>query len=160
MVRQHAEQAIKINCVDGVATQVHGMTRGQALKDWRFWLVTFTLVPLSFAIDGPIPNLETMLGTKGFVVGEAIFLTNQAMWFVMVKMSLMNAQNLDVYVSNLPTRAKELKPAGYRFFQDTYSGITAPDVALFHEIHMPSHDAINVVLLEVPGKKLPFTNQG
>lgn len=69
-------------------------------------------------------------------------------------------KNLDVYVSDMPTRLEELKTAGYQFSQDTYSEITAPDGTLFREIHMPSHDAVNVVLLEVPGKELPFTAQG
>ena len=52
------------------------MTLGQALKDWRFWLLAVAFVPLSFAIGGPIPNLETMLGAKGFDVGQAIFLAS------------------------------------------------------------------------------------
>lgn len=73
---QHrAEQVIKLNHIDGGVT-AYGMTLGQALKDWRFWLLALTFVPLSFAIGGPIPNLETLLGTKGFDVGEAIFIAS------------------------------------------------------------------------------------
>jgi predicted MFS family arabinose efflux permease len=64
--------------------QVFGMTIGQALKDWRFWLLAVTFVPLSFAIGGPIPNLETLLGSKGFSVSDAIFLASLIGYSVLV----------------------------------------------------------------------------
>jgi len=63
---------------------VYGMTIVQALKDWRFWLMALTLVPLSFAIGGPIPNLETLLGAKGFSVGDAILLASLIGYSVLV----------------------------------------------------------------------------
>jgi MFS family permease len=64
--------------------EVFGMTIGQALKDWRFWLLAITFIPLSFAIGGPIPNLETLLGAKGFSVGDAIVLASLIGYSVLV----------------------------------------------------------------------------
>jgi predicted MFS family arabinose efflux permease len=60
------------------------MTVGQAFRDWRFWLLALTFVPLSFAIGGPIPNLETLLGSKGFSVTDAIFLASLIGYAVLV----------------------------------------------------------------------------
>jgi predicted MFS family arabinose efflux permease len=58
---------------DGTA---YGLTLAQALRDWRFWLLAAVFVPLSFAIGGPIPNMETLLDTKGFDRADAIFLAS------------------------------------------------------------------------------------
>lgn len=69
-------------------------------------------------------------------------------------------KNLDVYVDDLPLRFVELKDAKRTFRTDNYSEVTAPDGTTFREIHMPSHDDINVVLLEVLGKPLPFSPRG
>lgn len=69
-------------------------------------------------------------------------------------------KNLDIYVDDLPQRFAELKADGKRFRTDSYSEVTAPDGTAFREIHMPSHDDINVVLLEVIGKPRPFTVRG
>ncbi len=55
---------------------VYGLTLGQAFRDWRFWLMALLFVPLSFAIGGPIPNLETLLGSKGFDVADAVLLAS------------------------------------------------------------------------------------
>ncbi|MEM9533223.1 MAG: hypothetical protein AAGA23_20045 [Pseudomonadota bacterium] len=69
-------------------------------------------------------------------------------------------KNLDVYASDLPARVVELKAAGRQFRSETYSEVNAPDGTCFREIHLPSHDAINVVLLEVLGESYPFSDQG
>ncbi len=69
-------------------------------------------------------------------------------------------KNLDIYVDDMPKRVAALKKAGYTFRNDNYSEVTAPDGTRFREIHLPSHDDINVVLLEVIGKDLPFTEKG
>jgi catechol 2,3-dioxygenase-like lactoylglutathione lyase family enzyme len=69
-------------------------------------------------------------------------------------------KNLDIYVSDLPRRHQELLKAGHRFRTESYSEITAPNGIRFREIHMPSHDRINVVLLELLGEELPFSEQG
>jgi predicted MFS family arabinose efflux permease len=55
---------------------VYGLTLGQAFFDWRFWLLIAVFLPLSFAIGGPIPNLETLLGAKGFDVADAVLLAS------------------------------------------------------------------------------------
>ena len=47
-----------------------------ALKDWRFWLLAYAFVPISFAVGGPIPNMETIMGTKGFSADEAVDLAS------------------------------------------------------------------------------------
>jgi MFS family permease len=74
-VEKRAKQVAELNHITGGAG-IYGLTLGQALRDWRFWLLAITFVPLSFAIGGPIPNLETLLGVKGFGVGEAVFLAS------------------------------------------------------------------------------------
>ena len=46
--------------------------------------MAITFVPLSFAIGGPIPNLETLLQSKGFEVSDAIFLASLIGYSVLV----------------------------------------------------------------------------
>ena len=43
-----------------------GMTIGAALRDWRFWLLAYAFVPVSFAVGGPIPNLEASPAPRAF----------------------------------------------------------------------------------------------
>jgi len=69
-------------------------------------------------------------------------------------------KNLDIYVEDLPAKVARLRSLGHQFRTATHSEITAPDGTAFREIHMPSHDAINIVLLEVVGKSKPFTSAG
>jgi catechol 2,3-dioxygenase-like lactoylglutathione lyase family enzyme len=69
-------------------------------------------------------------------------------------------KNLDIYVRDMPARVQELKNAGHTFRNDNYTEATAPDGTFFREIHLPGHDAINIVLLEVIGLDLPFTPEG
>jgi predicted MFS family arabinose efflux permease len=59
------------------------MTLLQALRDWRFWLLAYAFVPISFAVGGPIPNIETILGSKGFDVGQAVILASVIGYSVM-----------------------------------------------------------------------------
>jgi catechol 2,3-dioxygenase-like lactoylglutathione lyase family enzyme len=69
-------------------------------------------------------------------------------------------KNLDVYVDNMPRRFGQLMKQGYDFRTKSYSEVTAPDGTEFREIHMPAHDDINVVLLEVVGVERPVTSRG
>ncbi len=69
-------------------------------------------------------------------------------------------KNLDIHVRDLPARVEELKAAGMRFRNENYSEITIPGGGIFREIHMPAHDEVNVVLLEVIGEELPYTSRG
>jgi predicted MFS family arabinose efflux permease len=43
-----------------------GMSFGKALGDWRFWILAVAFVPISFAVGGPIPNIENILRSNGF----------------------------------------------------------------------------------------------
>ena len=61
-------------------------------------------------------------------------------------------KNLDLYVENMPERISLLKAAGQTFRNEEMSEIVAPDGTAFREIHMPTHDGINVVLIEILGK--------
>lgn len=74
--QKRAAEVKKLNNLPGVFSGVYGMTLPQALRDRRFWLLAITFVPLSFAIGGPIPNLENMLGVKGFSVGDQVVLAS------------------------------------------------------------------------------------
>jgi MFS family permease len=71
-----AERLRQVHSDGNVTTQVYGLTLSQALRDWRFWLLALVFVPLSFAIGGPIPNIETLLGAKGFSTIDAVFLAS------------------------------------------------------------------------------------
>jgi MFS family permease len=56
----------------GRATQVvDGLTLGEAVRTWRFWLMAAAFIPISFALGGPIPNMENILKLGG-VPGERI----------------------------------------------------------------------------------------
>ncbi|TRW14446.1 MFS transporter [Glacieibacterium frigidum] len=52
-----------------------GLTMREALRDWRFWLIAIALLPISFALGGPVPNLETMLSEGGIDAGSVVALT-------------------------------------------------------------------------------------
>jgi catechol 2,3-dioxygenase-like lactoylglutathione lyase family enzyme len=69
-------------------------------------------------------------------------------------------KNLDIYVRDLPARVKEMQAKGISFRNAEPSEVTAPDGTVFREIHMPGHDEINIVLLEVIGKEMVFSQQG
>lgn len=53
-----------------------GLRLGEAVRDWRFWLLAYAFVPISFAVGGPIPNMETIMGSKGFSPQEAVNLAS------------------------------------------------------------------------------------
>ena len=69
-------------------------------------------------------------------------------------------KNLDIYVRDIGERVNELKAAGWRFNTEKFSDVTAPDGTRFREIHMPGHDGINIVLLELLDQEMTFTKQG
>lgn len=52
-----------------------GMTVPEALRDWRFWLIAAALVPTSFAMGGPVPNLELILKDGGLTAEQALTVT-------------------------------------------------------------------------------------
>ncbi len=61
-----------------------GMTVKEAFKDWKFWLLAFCFILISFAVGGPIPNLENMLSNKGFDAGDAVILASVIGYAVLV----------------------------------------------------------------------------
>ncbi|MEO8445221.1 MAG: hypothetical protein ABI567_09475 [Gammaproteobacteria bacterium] len=69
-------------------------------------------------------------------------------------------KNLDLYTADMAARYAELEAAGVRF-RGPWAEIPAGEY-LFREVHLPGHDEINVVLLEVfgPGYATPLTAKG
>ncbi len=55
---------------------VDGLTFGETARQWRFWLIALVLIPISFALAGPIPNMENILKTAGFGATRIIQLTS------------------------------------------------------------------------------------
>jgi MFS family permease len=53
-----------------------GLTFGETARQWRFWLIAIVLAPMSFALAGPIPNMETILKAAGFRPGDIVQLTS------------------------------------------------------------------------------------
>ncbi len=56
-------------------TMPGGLTLREALRDWRFWLIGIALVPISYALGGPVPNLEAILKTGGVAPDTLLTLT-------------------------------------------------------------------------------------
>jgi predicted MFS family arabinose efflux permease len=56
-------------------TAHQGLSFAQALRDWRFWLMAGAFIPISFALGGPIPNMENILKAGGMAREQIIGLT-------------------------------------------------------------------------------------
>lgn len=63
-------------------------------------------------------------------------------------------KNLDIYVRDMPARLAALSARGREFRNNEYSEVTAPNGIVFREMHMPGHDLINIVLLEILGDSM------
>ena len=61
-----------------------GHTAKAAFLDWRFWLLCVCFVVISFGVGGTIPNMENLMGSKGFERGDAILLASLIGYSVMV----------------------------------------------------------------------------
>jgi MFS family permease len=63
--------------VDAVVrtTTPGGLSLRQAMREWRFWLLGGALVPISYALSGPVPNLEGILTGAGVAPGQILALT-------------------------------------------------------------------------------------
>lgn len=68
-----AEDAQTVEGAPADPDAIPGLTRGQALRHWRFWLISAILVPISFALAGAVPNLEPILLDRG--IDQATILT-------------------------------------------------------------------------------------
>jgi MFS family permease len=53
-----------------------GATFREAVRHWRFWVLALAFVPISFAVGGPIPNMENILKLGGFDAGDIVSLTS------------------------------------------------------------------------------------
>lgn len=47
--------------LDRAKAESSGLSLSQTLREWRFWLLLVLIFPVSLALGGPVPNLETML---------------------------------------------------------------------------------------------------
>ncbi len=70
------------------------------------------------------------------------------------------AKNLDIYGDDLPKRLEALQSAGLKFRTRHYHEITAPSGVRFREIHMPAHDDLNIVLLQLLDAAVPVSHKG
>lgn len=64
--------------------KTQGLTLLEALKDFKFYLLALSFLPISFAIGGPIPNFEKILDTKGFGITDAVYLASVVGYSVIV----------------------------------------------------------------------------
>jgi MFS family permease len=53
-----------------------GLSLSSALADRRFWTLGATLICSAFALGGPIPNMERLLGTRGFAPETSVLLAS------------------------------------------------------------------------------------
>ncbi|MFM2044953.1 MAG: hypothetical protein RLY86_3529 [Pseudomonadota bacterium] len=53
-----------------------GLTLRQAAKGYHFWILGLAFIPISFAVGGPIPNLEKLMASKGFDKDAAVQLAS------------------------------------------------------------------------------------
>ncbi|WP_199554228.1 MFS transporter [Sandaracinobacteroides hominis] len=59
----------------GAAKVPGGLTLKQTLREWRFWVMAAAIVPVSFALGGPVPNMENILTTAGVPAEHLLSLT-------------------------------------------------------------------------------------
>ncbi len=69
-------------------------------------------------------------------------------------------KNLDIYVDDMTLQVEKLKRRGYEFRNDHFSEVTAPNGMRVREIHLPAHDDLNIVLLQVIDNTLAFPPGG
>jgi MFS family permease len=58
---------------DGTTTiMLEGLSFAEALRTRHFWILALAFLPIAFAVGGPIPNLERILGSKGLGNSDAV----------------------------------------------------------------------------------------
>ena len=67
-------------------------------------------------------------------------------------------KNIDMMCRDLPMRYDELQSAGYQF-RSKWVQYHVEDMEV-REVQMGAHDDVNLVLVELLGKELPFTTEG
>jgi MFS family permease len=70
------EKPVEATSPAKAAPVVEGLTFRETTRQWRFWLIAVILVPVSFALAGPIPNMENILKTAGFGAKAIVGLTS------------------------------------------------------------------------------------
>jgi predicted MFS family arabinose efflux permease len=50
---------------DFISSDLEGLTLREALKDWRYWVIGFAILPAAFAVGGAVPNLEGIFRSHG-----------------------------------------------------------------------------------------------
>lgn len=60
----------------GVRAEATGLTFAETLREWRFWLMATAFVPISFALAGPLPNMESILADGGMARDTVLNLTS------------------------------------------------------------------------------------
>jgi len=83
-VSKMKEELPYLNSHDGSAVEMLGMSLKEALRDYRFWLLAFSFIPISIAVGGPIPNFEKILDTKGFGTSDAVVIASVVGYSVIV----------------------------------------------------------------------------
>ncbi len=58
--------------IEGQVVELPGMSMGEALRTWRFWLLAICFVPISYAVGAIIPNIERVLRFNEFGMDEAV----------------------------------------------------------------------------------------
>ena len=109
-----------------------GLSLLQAAKDWRFWLLAYAFVPISFAVGGPIPNMETIMGSKGFSDADAVNLAS-VIGFAVVFGRVLGGFLLDHFWAPA-VAAIILSPAGARDFHARSGRLFLP-VCGYRDIH-------------------------
>ena len=61
-----------VQAASSARLELPGLTLGETLKTWRFWLLAICFVPISYAIGAIIPNIERVLTTTGMGMDEAV----------------------------------------------------------------------------------------
>ena len=69
-------------------------------------------------------------------------------------------KNLDVYVRDMLAQFAELRDAGIELRNLTYGNAITPNGIRIWGIHIPAHDAIRVVLLELVGRESTWRRPG
>jgi MFS family permease len=64
--------------------QARGIALVEAVRDWRFWLIGAAFLPISFAIGGPIPNMESMLTAHGLTHEQILSIVPFIGFFVVI----------------------------------------------------------------------------
>lgn len=59
-----------------IGAEALGPGRAEFLRQWRFWVLMAALVPISFAVAGPIPNLETILAQAQLAESDVVTLAS------------------------------------------------------------------------------------